>query len=43
MICPVCQIDNEEVELAVHLMSTHGWGYRKVMEWMRERNDPCAC
>ena len=37
--CPVCRIDNEEIELAVHLMSTHEWKYEKAMDWIRAQEE----
>ena len=39
MMCPVCQIDNEEIEIAVHLLSSHEWPHKKVMGWMREQEE----
>ena len=32
--CPVCGISNDEIELAVHLRSTHEWNYGKAMDWI---------
>ena len=41
--CPVCRLENEEVELAVHLMSSHEWKYERAMDWIRaiEEAKPC--
>ena len=39
--CPVCGIENEEIELAVHLMSSENWPYEKAMDWIRQQEESC--
>lgn len=33
--CPVCGIENEEIEMAVHLMQSENWPYQKAMDWIK--------
>ena len=37
--CPVCGIENEEVEIAVHLMQSEWWPYNKAMDWIRQQEE----
>ena len=40
-ICPVCSIENEEIELSVHLMASHHWTYQETMDWVRKQEEAC--
>ena len=40
--CPVCGIEHEEIEIAVHLSQRHEWAFQDVMDWIREQEELCG-
>ena len=37
--CPICNIQNDEIELATHLLLSHEWKYEKAMDWIRQQEE----